>query len=225
MSNKVLFITGGNGEIGSAIATAFRREGYEVIAPTSKELDCNSEESIDQFFSGFSHQVTAFVHCAGINNPKPYTEITSATIAKSLNINTLSFLWIFQKLTPFFDPNSARVVAISSIYGIISRSGRLEYSASKHALTGMVQTLSLEAADHNILVNAISPGFIETRLTFKNNSQEVIDALLADVPLKRLGSPEDIAELASFLCSSRNNFITGQNIVIDGGYLTGGFQP
>lgn len=222
---KNLFITGGNGEIGNAIANLFKNMSFNIIAPSSAELDCSNNDSINKYFADFKYDsITAFVHCAGINNPKTYLEVKPETINQTIQINTLSFLYIIQQLSKFFDQNS-RVVAISSIYGTISRSRRMEYATSKHALRGMIQTLALEMAESGVLVNAVSPGFIATKLTYKNNSQAVIDGLIADVPLKKLGQPSYIAELVYFLCSEKNQFITGQDIVIDGGYLTGGFQP
>lgn len=222
---KKLFITGGNGEIGNAIANLFKNMSFNIIAPSSAELDCSNNDSINKYFADFKYDsITAFVHCAGINNPKTYLEVKPETINQTIQINTLSFLYIIQQLSKFFDQNS-RVVAISSIYGTISRSRRMEYATSKHALRGMIQTLALEMAESGVLVNAVSPGFIATKLTYKNNSQAVIDGLIADVPLKKLGQPSYIAELVYFLCSEKNQFITGQDIIIDGGYLTGGFQP
>jgi len=222
---KKLFITGGNGEIGKAIADLFRLNGFKIIAPSSKELDCSNNESISEYFKNFtSTEINAFVHCAGINNPKEFLEVTPDTILKTLQINTLSFLYITQHIDPNFIFGKSRIVAISSIYGTISRNKRIEYSTSKNALRGMVQTLALELGERNILVNAVSPGFIATQLTYKNNSQAVIDGLIEDVPLKKLGEPAYIAELVYFLCSEKNQFITGQDIIIDGGYLTGGFQ-
>lgn len=221
---KNLFITGGNGEIGKAIVKTFQDNGYNVIAPSSKKLDCGSVEAINKYFEDFtSTSVTAFVHCAGINNPKSFTEVKPETINKTIQINTLSFLYICQHLNKYLDANS-RIVAISSIYGTISRNRRIEYATSKHAIRGMVQSLALELAPKGVLVNAVSPGFIATSLTYKNNPPEVVNNLIADVPLKKLGKPEYIAELTCFLCSKKNSFITGQDIIIDGGYLIGGFQ-
>ena len=221
---KTLFITGGNGEIGKAIVAVFEANGYAVIAPSSKEMDCSSEASLKSYFDNFAPvTIDAFVHCAGINNPKPFTEVTSATILRSFQINTLSFLFINQYLNQHYHEGT-RIAAISSIYGHISRNKRLEYTTSKNGLKGMVQTLSLELAGRGILVNAVSPGFIATELTYKNNPPEVVKGLVDDVPLKKLGKPEYIGELVHVLCSDKNQFITGQDIIIDGGYLTGGFQ-
>jgi 3-oxoacyl-[acyl-carrier protein] reductase len=222
---KNLFITGGNGEIGKAIAEVFSSQGFSVMAPSSKDLDCSDNNSIDNFFKkNKPTSVDAFVHCAGVNSPKPFTESTPDTISRTVQINTLSFLYITQRLNSVFQENHTRIVAISSIYGSISRNKRIEYATSKHALNGMVQSLALELAPRKILVNAVSPGFIATKLTYKNNSPEIIDGLIANVPLKKLGEPGYIAELTYFLCSEKNQFITGQNIIIDGGYLAGGFQ-
>lgn len=220
-----LFITGGHGEIGQAIVKVFSENNYAVIAPTSKELDCSSNDSIDAYFKGFNYtSLTVFVHCAGINNPKVFMEVSPDSIFQTIQINTLSFLYITQHLNKHFENDNSRVVAVSSIYGTISRNKRLEYSTSKHGLKGMVQSLALELAQRNILVNAVSPGFISTKLTYKNNTPEVIANLIASVPLKKLGKPEYIADLIYFLCSEKNSFITGQDIIIDGGYLAGGFQ-
>lgn len=225
MESKYLFITGGNGEIGQAIIRSFSENGFSVIAPTSKELDCSDNDSIERYFQSFRYPaVRAFVHCAGINYPKTFEEVKPATLLKTIQVNTLSFLYITQHLTRFFQENQTRLVAVSSIYGSISRNKRIEYATSKHGLKGMVQTLALELAARKILVNSVSPGFIATKLTHRNNTPEVVATLISSIPLKRLGKPEDVADLIYFLCSEKNNFLTGQDIVIDGGYLAGGFQ-
>lgn len=222
---KNLFITGGNGEIGGAISALFNINNYNIISPSSTELDCGNVESINKYFHEQSlPNIDAFVHCAGINNPKSFIDIMPDTILQTIQINTLSFLYIIQHLNAFFVNSESRIVGISSIYGTISRNKRLEYATSKHGLKGMVQSLALELAQKGILVNAVSPGFIATKLTYKNNTQTVIDDLIADIPLKKLGSPEYVAELVYFLCSEKNQFITGQDIIMDGGYLIGGFQ-
>lgn len=221
-----IFITGGHGEIGQAVVSIFSQNGDSIIAPTSKELDCSSNDSIDKYFKNFNYStINVYVHCAGINNPKTFMDVSPDTISKTIQINTLSFLYITQHLNKYFENEKSRLVAVSSIYGIIARSKRIEYATSKHGLIGMVKSLALELAQRNILVNAVSPGFIATNLTYKNNSPEVVKSLIADVPLKKLGTPEYVADLIYFLCSEKNSFITGQDIIIDGGYLAGGFQP
>ena len=88
----------------------------------------------------------------------------------------------------------------------------------------MVKNLSLELAPKKILVNSVSPGFISTKMTFKNNTEEKINDFKSKIPLSDLGDPNDIASIVYYLCTE-NNYITGQNIVVDGGYSVGGFQP
>jgi 3-oxoacyl-[acyl-carrier protein] reductase len=117
-----------------------------------------------------------------------------------------------------------RIVALNSLYGMVSRRRRLPYAISKHALTGAIQTLALEVASYGVLVNEVSPGFIRTAMTEKNNSPERIKELESAIPLGRMGTGKDIAEVVDFLCSEKNTYITGQNIVVDGGYMAGGWQ-
>ena len=223
MSKKSLFITGGNGEIGKSIISQF--QDYIIYAPSSKEMDCSDVNSIKNYILNTGiNSIDVFIHCAGINNPKPYIDSTEDSILNTMKINAFSFLYITQELSKFFIINSTKILAISSIYGSISRFGRLEYNASKSALNGMIKSLALELAHKGIVVNSIAPGFIETSLTFKNNSKQTVDEIISNIPLGRLGQPVEIAWYAKMLCSSENTFLTGQNIIIDGGYLIGGFQ-
>jgi 3-oxoacyl-[acyl-carrier protein] reductase len=223
MDKKYLFITGGNGEIGKAILSQFK--DFEVISPSSKEMDCSDINSIKKYIKEVNIvKLDVLIHCAGINNPKTYLESTDESLSNIMSINTFSFLYIIQELSKYFIENNTKILAISSIYGSISRVGRLEYTISKSALNGMVKTLALELASKGIIINSISPGFIETKLTYKNNSKRTIDDIISKIPVGRLGLPEEIAWYVKFLCSAQNNYLTGQNLIIDGGYLIGGFQ-
>jgi 3-oxoacyl-[acyl-carrier protein] reductase len=223
MSKKSLFITGGNGEIGKSIINQF--QDYIVFAPSSKEMDCSNVDSIRNYIHNIGmNKIDVFIHCAGINNPKPYIDSTETSILNTMKINTFSFLYITQELSKYFIDNNTKILAISSIYGSISRVGRLEYNASKSALNGMIKSLAIELAPKGIVVNSIAPGFIETSLTFKNNSTKIVEEIISNIPLGRLGQPSEIAWYVKLLCSSQNTYLTGQNIVIDGGYLIGGFQ-
>jgi 3-oxoacyl-[acyl-carrier protein] reductase len=223
MSKKYLFITGGNGEIGKSIISQF--QDYIIYAPSSKDMDCSDVNSIKNYILNTGiNCIDVFIHCAGINNPKPYIDSTEDSILNTMKINAFSFLYITQELSKFFINNSTKVLAISSIYGSISRVGRLEYNASKSALNGMIKSLALELAPKGIIVNSISPGFIETSLTFKNNSKKIVEQIISNIPLGRLGQPKEIAWYVKMLCSFENTYLTGQNIIVDGGYLIGGFQ-
>ncbi len=221
---KRLFLTGGNGDIGSAIKNLFIAKGFEVIAPGSHEL--NLMEFAD--IAAFLKQQGAFdvvIHCAGINFPKPFSEITDEDFLKTMSINSLSFYKILNELVCDGKVNqNGAVLAVSSIYGVISRKNRFSYAASKHSLMGMVQTLALELAETGVRTNALAPGFVDTKLTRQNNTPETIRNFETKIPLGRLAKPEDIAKIAYFLCSEENQYINGQLIVADGGYTIGGFE-
>jgi NAD(P)-dependent dehydrogenase (short-subunit alcohol dehydrogenase family) len=110
-----------------------------------------------------------------------------------------------------------RIVNIGSIWIDISKPKRAAYSASKSALHSLTKSLTAEYAHENILTNTVSPGFIGTDLTYQNNSKEQIDKLTKQIPIRRLGLPEEVAKLVYNL-TIENNYITGQNIIIDGGF-------
>lgn len=113
--------------------------------------------------------------------------------------------------------NYGRIVNIGSIWIDIAKQKRAAYSASKHALHSLTKSLTAEYADRNILTNTISPGFIETDLTFQNNNKEDIIDIIQNIPVGRMGLPKEIANFVYYV-SVENNFMSGQNIVIDGGY-------
>ncbi len=222
--SKIVFLTGGHGDIGSAIKKKFKKNNYQVIAPTSTELDLSRVDAIDEYFKKNKLSVDVLVHCAGINNPKPFSETDFEEFQKVMMVNTFSFARIVKHLLPTLKEKSGHILGIASIYGVMSRAGRAPYSMSKHAMVGLVQTLALEFGKDNIKVNALSPGFVNTALTVKNNSPEKIAELTAGIPLGRMATPEEVANTAYFLCSEENTYLTGQNIIVDGGYLAGGFQ-
>ena len=114
--------------------------------------------------------------------------------------------------------NWGRIINISSIWGTKSIEKRTSYTTSKAALIGMTKTFAIEGAKHNILVNSVSPGFTNTELTSKILSKKDRKELINKVPLKRMAKPKEIANIVAFLCSNLNTYITGQNIIVDGGF-------
>ncbi len=221
MSIKKVFITGASRGIGKAIAERYHDEGYELITPSRSELDLSSINSITKFLSRFPMQVDVLVNNAGQNIIKNISDITLDNWQTTLSVNLTAPFLFFQQACQFMIKNNwGRVVNISSIYSLISREGRAAYSASKAGLNGYTRTAALEYAKHGILVNSVCPGFVDTDLTRQNNSPEQIQELVSQVPLKKLGSPEDIAGFVYFLGSEQNNFITGQIIPIDGGFTS-----
>ncbi|MGB2578774.1 3-oxoacyl-[acyl-carrier protein] reductase [Elusimicrobium simillimum] len=222
---KTVFLTGGRGDIGAAIKAQFEAAGYTVLAPSSAELNLEDLEGVTKYFTQNTIEADIFVHCAGFNTPKEVSDVTAGDMLKTAKINYISFVEIVKALAPYMSAKKyGRILAISSLYGTISRSGRLPYSTSKHALNGAVRTLSCELAPHNILVNALSPGFVDTVMTRKNNTPERIAQLTKKIPLGRMASVEDIANTAFYLCSDNNSYISGQNIIVDGGFMAEGGQ-
>lgn len=221
---NTILITGGGGEIGQAIIAQFQNANYHILAPTRAELDLNQHEQIENAIKNLG-QIDAFIHCAGINFPKPFIHIESQDFLKTLNVNALSFYFLTQALIKHskLKPNG-HILAISSIYGDISRKGRFSYTASKYCLNGMVKNLALELGAQGIKVNGLAPGFVETHLTRRNNAPETIQQMAKAIPLGHLAQPEAIAKIAYFLASQDNQYINGQTVIADGGYTAGGFQ-
>lgn len=203
-----VFLTGGSGGIGSAIVKGLIEAGVEVIAPSSSDLNLGSKFDATNY-----PPIDGFIHCAGVNNLAPHDKIKVADLYQLLGINTISFVELCSQLN--FN-NGANIIAIGSLYATITKENRLQYAMSKHALLGAVKTIALEKATSNIKVNMISPGFVRTALTVKNNTQERIDYLNKAIPLG-LTNPCEIANICVYFIK-QNNAITGQNIQVDGGY-------
>ena len=217
-----VLVLGGRGDIGSAIADRFAKAGNEVLAVGRADFDLTEPASIDAWFDRPHPPLGVLVHSAGLNNPKRFDELTQAEINGCFAANVEGFLGVARRAIPELVEQQGRIVVLSSIFGFLSRVGRLPYAMSKHALVGVVKTLALELADAGVLVNAVSPGYIDTRLTRANNDQATIDRLTSAVPMKRLGAPADIAEVVFFLGSPENRYITGQDVVVDGGFSIDG---
>ena len=196
---KKIFITGANGNIGEAIKKKFLENNFYVVAPTRQELNLEDIDSISNFFKKNDKDYYAVIHSAGFNNPKLLNEITIEDIEKTTKINYYSFIEIVKAISETMQKKKeGRILAISSLYGTISRCGRLAYTTSKHALNGAMKTFACELGEYNILVNSLSPGFVDTQMTRKNNSSEKIEQLKQKIPLKRLATVDDIANTAYY---------------------------
>jgi 3-oxoacyl-[acyl-carrier protein] reductase len=222
---RSVLVTGGARGIGRAIAERFARDGYTVIAPTRAEADLSHSAAVDQLVASLAARrvdVDVLINNAGENPIRRIAEVDDATFEHVLALNLATPF----RLTRAFAPGMAargwgRIVNVASIYGLVSREGRALYTATKSALIGLTKTTAIEYGPSGVLCNALCPGFIDTDLTRQNNSPEQIAALCARVPLRRLGSVEEIAEMAFLLGSGQNTYLTGQAVVIDGGLLAG----
>lgn len=219
MAKRVL-ITGASRGIGLAIAERFRRGGFEIIAPSRQEMDLSSPDSIVGYLQQGKIEADVLVNNAAENSIFSIEQLGLEAWSRMQTTNLTGPFLLIKHLAPAMARKGwGRIVNISSIYAIVSRTGRAAYASSKAGLNGLMRTAALEFAEKNVLVNSVCPGFVETDLTRKNNSPEQIELLRQQVPLKRLGQPHEIAELVFFLGSEANTFITGQTVIADGGFM------
>lgn len=215
-----IFITGGRRGIGKAVARRFQEAGHQVFAPTREELELSSPERIRAFLDRQAGlEVDVLVNNAAENRVRPIAELPLEEWQRIVTTNLTAALLLMQAFVPGMAARRwGRVVNVSSCYSFLSRPGRAAYSASKAGLNGLTRTAALEFGHSNVLVNAVCPGFVDTELTRQNNSSEQIEALARQTALQRLASPQEIAEFVYFLASEANSYITGQVLVIDGGF-------
>lgn len=216
---KRVLITGGSRGIGKAISELFRERGWEIIAPTRQEMDLSNSQSITDYCKSMDGPLDAVVNNAGINNIAMLDSLTDDLFGEMLQVNLKAPVQIARCLQHKLIENKiGHIVNVSSIWGFVSKEGRMGYSAAKSGIIGVTRTMAIEFGKHNVLVNAVAPGFVNTELTQKNNTPEQISQIEANLPLGRMADPKEIAKFVYFLCSDENTFITGQTILIDGGY-------
>lgn len=218
---KVL-ITGGSRGIGKAVCEKFLSEGYEVCSPSREELDLSNNLSIEKFINNNKNvKFDSIINNAGINPLDFIEDISDKDFDMAMQINVKAPLKIIQGfIQGMKESNYGRIVNISSIWGIISKEKRTTYSISKYGINGLTNSLAVECGIHNILVNSICPGFVNTELTKKNVPEKEANAIKQLIPLNRFAEPTEIAETVYFFGSQKNTYITGQKIIIDGGYTS-----
>lgn len=217
---KRIFVTGGSRGIGEAIVRQFQAAGHDVIAPTRQEIDLASVSSIQDYLSAKGLQVDVLVNNAAENTIAEISDIDLSTWNRMLTINLTAPLILMKAAREHMaDKGWGRIVSISSVYSHVSRAGRAAYSTCKAGLDALTRAAAIEFAPHGILVNTVCPGFVETDLTFKNNSPAQLEAIMRQIPLSKMCTPETVAEFVFFLGSEQNTYITGQSLPIDGGFL------
>ncbi|HGM3259141.1 TPA: SDR family oxidoreductase, partial [Clostridioides difficile] len=159
------------------------------------------------------------VNNAGVSQDKLFTDITDEDWDNMMNINLKGSFYCSQvALKYMISEKKGNIINISSIWGISGASCEVHYSITKAGIIGMTKALAKEVGPSNIRVNSIAPGVINTDMLSGYNEED-IDALVEETPLMRLGTPEDIANCAIFLASDKSNFITGQVISPNGGFV------
>ncbi|MBT4732055.1 SDR family oxidoreductase [Candidatus Woesearchaeota archaeon] len=220
MGKKVL-ITGGSGNIGSSIVRKFSSDEYEVFSPSHQDLNLSNVSSIKDYFY-HNNDFDILINNAGINEISNFHDFSIESIQDAVMINLTSPALLSKYVLPHMVKNEwGRIVNISSIYSKISRPKRALYTMTKSGLDGLTIGLANEYAQKGVLVNSILPGFVDTELTRKNNNSDEINKLcLERIPVGRMSTIDEVSDFVYHLGSSRNTYITGQTIAVDGGVLT-----
>ena len=235
--SKIAIVTGGTRGIGAAIAIALNASGYKVIANyiSSPELAENFEKktgiTVKKWdVSNFDASATAvkeirqefgeisiLVNNAGITADKMMHKMDVASWQSVLHVNLFScFNMCSAVINQMREKNYGRIVNISSINALTGQLGQTNYSASKAGILGFTKALARESASKNITVNAIAPGYINTEMTRKM-PKEVLDNLVSQIPVGRIGEVSDIARVVLFLVDEKASFITGNTLSVNGG--------
>jgi 3-oxoacyl-[acyl-carrier protein] reductase len=239
MTKKRVLVTGGSGTIGSVICQRLAAEGLAVIvhayrhpeaalqvagkiranggAATTASFDITDREATSRSLERLLKEgpVQVVVSNAGIHDDAPMAGMTGEQWKRVIDLSLNGFFNVTQPLLlPMIGTRWGRILSISSIAGMIGNRGQTNYAAAKAGLHGASKSLAIELASRGITVNVVAPGLIESTATRQALGQEQIDAM---VPMKRVGTPEEVAALVSFLVSEQAGYITGQVIGINGG--------
>ena len=241
---KIALVTGSSRGIGRAIARELAREGWKVCINYRVRRDC--AESLLEEISAFGGEamiygadvsrreevnamvaavketwgeVSLLVNNAGVAGQALFQDVTDELWHRYFSVNVDGAFHAIQAvLPPMLREHEGCIINVSSMWGLRGASCEVTYSCTKAALIAMSRSLALELAPTNIRVNCIAPGVIKTDM-LDALPAEVLPQLAEETPLRRLGTPEDIAHLAVFLASDKSSFITGQVITADGGFI------
>jgi len=237
--NRTAIVTGAGKGIGKGIAEALAKEGYSVVVSdinqedsekVAEELkatgvkalaikcDVSQKNEVENLFSQTAKEfgkVDVLVNNAGIYPFVPFEKMQEADWDKIMNVN-LKSVFLCSKEVLKTMPEGGRIINISSIASVVGFEGLVHYCATKGGMNGMTRALALELAPKKITVNVVAPGAIDT--PGAKSTEEVAEQTVAEIPAKRMGTPEDIANAVVFLASDRSDYITGQVIVVDGGW-------
>jgi NAD(P)-dependent dehydrogenase (short-subunit alcohol dehydrogenase family) len=225
-------VTGGTRGIGYSIAQRLIKDGIDVIVTGTQndsnypvganyyQVDFLNDSSVEVFIEYLKQKpIDILINNAGINKIGEFDKIKTVDFDNIQKVNLKTPFLLCQAVIPYMKKNNwGRIVNITSIWGNITKEYRASYSSSKFGLDGMTLALAAELASAGILANSVGPGFIDTELTRNVLGEKGIEEILNKIPIKRLGKPSEIASFVSWLVSDENTYISGQNIMIDGGF-------
>jgi len=234
MALKRALVTGGTRGIGAAISRELASLGVEVIVTARSTESCahsqfvchtidfSDVDATQTFIKQVAQMsIDVLVNNAGINIISPFSSIVRKEFEVVQRVNLTAPMNLCQAVLPHMRAQRwGRIVNVTSIWAEVSKEQRASYSASKFGLVGLTKALAAEVARDGILANCVSPGVIETELTQNILGDDGIEALRREIPIGRLGRPEEIASLVGFLASEKNSYISGQAIIIDGGFVS-----
>ena len=201
---------------GAAIAAAIAANGGSATAVSFNVTDADETEAALKAILGHG-PIQVLVNNAGIHDDAVMPGMRRGQWSSVIDVSLNGFFNVTQPLLmPMIGTRWGRIVSVSSVAGIVGNRGQVNYAAAKSGLHGATKSLSLELASRGITVNAIAPGIIASAMSEKTFDKETIGRL---VPMKRAGTPEEVAELAAFLVSDRAGYISGQVISINGGMI------
>jgi 3-oxoacyl-[acyl-carrier protein] reductase len=244
LKDKVVLITGGSRGIGRAIATTLAAAGATLVidykgnqaaadetvgAITAAEgralaiqADVSKPEEVEQLFKTALERygrLDVLVNNAGITRDTLLLRMKEEDFDAVLQTNLRGvYLCTKAALRPMTKARGGRIINITSVVGLIGNAGQANYAAAKAGIIGFTKSVAREMASRNITVNAVAPGYIETELTGVL-SDSMRAAILENIPLGRLGTPQDVANLVCFLASDAAAYITGQTLTVDGGMV------
>ena len=241
---KTAFVTGGSRGIGKAIAIKLGNNFHVVVGYSNSEdkandvakdiissggsastvrVDISNSESVDEAFTSIEKDYTSvdvLINNAGVTKDNILPRMKKDEWLEVIQTNlTGSFYTSQRAVKPMMKNKWGRIIFISSIVGLSGNQGQANYAASKAGLIGLAKSISKELGSRNITSNVVAPGYIETDMTSfldDQNKENIIEQL----SIKRIGKPEDISNVVSFLCTEESEYITGQVIPVDGGLST-----